>query len=108
MNSFRVALTASAIALSSIAWAEEPLPNARALGTVEALLSFCAKVDSGSAAKYREQLKVITHGATEKVLAEVRKKDDYQQAHALVDESVGKIDQTSAKKVCSESLAENK
>jgi hypothetical protein len=108
MSGFRVALIVSAIALSSIAYAEEPAPNAQVLGTVEALLGFCAKADPASAAQYREQLKQLTQGSTEKALAEARKKDEYRQGHALVDESVAKIDQAHAKKVCSESLAENK
>jgi hypothetical protein len=108
MSRHLIALVFSATALSSIAQAEEPAPNAQALGTVEALVSFCAKADPASATKYQEQQKLIAQSASEKVLAEVRKSEDYRQARALVDESVGKLGQEDAKKTCSESLAENK
>ena len=105
MKPHRILVLTGALGLAQFALAEEPAPDARALATTEAILSYCAKVDPASASEYQERVKLIAQGASEKALDEVRKSAEYQQAHASVDDFLAKVDEHNAKKVCSEAVA---
>jgi hypothetical protein len=97
----------AALACASLAWADAPPPEARALGITEAILTYCAKADPSAAARYQEQIKLLVQQASEQTLAEVRKSPEYLKAHASVDDFIAKIDPHNAKRVCSESLAKS-
>ena len=105
MKPHRIVVLAGALGLAQFAQAEEPVPDPKALGTTEAILSYCAKVDPSGASKYQERVKLVAQGASEKALDEVRKTDEYQQARASVDDFLAKVDEHNAKKVCSEAVA---
>jgi hypothetical protein len=96
------------LAAPALSFAEEPAPDPRALGTAEAIVSFCAKIDPAAAAKYQQQVKLVVKNASDEVLAKVRQSSAYQQAHDMVGESVGKLDEQDAKRACSASLAPGK
>ncbi len=101
-------LALSALALLRFAMAEEPAPDPKVLGTTEAILAYCAKVDPSGASKYQARVQLVTQGASDETLARVRQAGEYQQARDSVDEFVAKIDEHNAMKVCSESLVARK
>ena len=78
------------------------------LGTTEAILAYCAKIDPASESKYRERIKLVTQGASDEELAKARKSDGYQEAHQSVDDFVAKTDEHHAMKACSDFLTQNK
>jgi hypothetical protein len=96
------------LALARAAVADEPTPDARALGITEAIVGYCSKVDPSSAAVYRERIRMVAENASEEQLAKLRQSDEYQRAHASVDEFVAKVDEHNSRKVCAESLRRNK
>jgi len=96
----------AAVAVSGLALAGEPVPDAKPLATVEAILDYCAKVDPAAAERYQEHVKLVAQGASEETLAKVRKSNEYQQAHGEVDEFLAKVDPHNAKKVCSQQLGQ--
>jgi len=96
------------LAAPALSFAEDPAPDPRALGTAEAIVSYCATVDPSAAAKYQQQVKLVVKNASEEVLAKVRQSSAYQQARDAVDQSVGKLDEQDAKRACSASLSPHK
>lgn len=97
-----------AFVLAQTALAGQAAPDAKALGRTEAIFSYCAKIDPSSGPKYQERLKLVSHGASDEVIAKVRQSDEYQQAHQSVDDFVSKVDEHNAMKVCTNALAQNK
>jgi hypothetical protein len=97
-----------AIALVPLAQADEPLPDAKSLAMTEAILDHCAKVDPAYASNYHKRVQLVAQGASEETLAKVRKTDDYQQAHNSAVESLAKVKEQDAKKMCSQALTENR
>ena len=96
------------LAAPALSFAEDPAPDPRALGTAEAIVSYCAKIDPAAAAKYQQHVKLVVKNASEEVLAKVRQSSAYQQARDAVDQSVGKLDEQDAKRACSASLSPHK
>ena len=84
------------------ALADEPGPDAKTLGITEAVVSYCAKVDPKAASHYQERIKKVAQGAGEERLAKLRLTDEYQKAHASVDDFVDKIDERNSKKFCAD------
>ena len=103
-----LAISAALVLAQPARAAEPPPPDGQALGTGEALLRYCAKVDSSSAARYEQRLKLLTHGADESAVDEVRKSDEYKQAYESTTSLLGDINEESARRTCSESLNQNK
>jgi hypothetical protein len=95
-------------ALAPLAQADEPVPDAKLLAMTEAIIDHCAKVDPTYASNYQKRLQLVTQGASEETLAKVRKTDEYQQAHDSAVESLAKVKEQDAKKICSQALAENR
>jgi hypothetical protein len=95
-------LTCAAV-LPLLAHADESTFDGRVLGATEAVLDYCAKIDPSSADQYRQQLKLMLHGATDEVLAKARDTDDYKQARATAEDSLSKLDEKDAKETCSQS-----
>jgi len=104
----RILVLCGCLAAPALSFAEDPAPDPRALGTAEAIVSYCAKIDPSAAAKYQQHVKLIVKNASEEVLAKVRQSSEYQQARDTVDESVGKLDEREAKRACSASLSPRK
>jgi hypothetical protein len=84
---------------------EEPArPNGQALGTMEAILRKCTDVDPKAAEQYRQQVQLIIHGSSEKVVAEVRHSDEYKQSYDSATELLGQLSDHDALQACSGSL----
>ena len=50
---------------------------------------------------------MLTQGASEETLAEVRNSEEYKASYDSTLESVAKVDEQHAKKVCAQSLVQN-
>lgn len=85
----------------------KPVPEARPLATVEAILDYCARLDAAASDKYRQQAGLVSQGADEETLARIRETDEYRQAHGEMDEFLAKVDARNAKKVCAQRLVQN-
>ena len=97
------------LAAPALSFAEDAAaPDPRALGTAEAIVSYCAKIDPAAAAKYQQHIKLLVRDVSQEVLAKVRQSSEYQQAHDTVGESLGKLDERDAKRACSASLSPRK
>jgi hypothetical protein len=107
-GSLRIPAVVAAFVLAQAAGAAEPAPSGQVLGTIEAVISHCSKVDAASAAKYQQQLKLIVQGADEEALAEVRNSDEYKQAYQAATDQLGDATGDEARRNCAKSLAENK
>jgi hypothetical protein len=104
MKILRIACLGSAIALSQLALAKMPLPN-EAFGRIEGALDFCAQADTGNAAKYQQQKKVLVQGATDDEVAEARASKEYKENYDAATEEMGKQPKERAKKTCAAVLA---
>lgn len=105
----RILTSCVVLVVAQVALSEEPArPSGQALGMVEGILSKCAQVDPADAARYRQQVQSITRGVSAKVVAEVRKSDEYQQSYDAITESLSQVSEEDAIKACTHSLATNK
>jgi hypothetical protein len=105
----RILVSCVVLVVAQIALAEEPArPSGQALGMVEGILSKCAQIDPRDAARYRQQVKMVTQGVSAKVVAEVRKSDEYQQSYDAITESLSQVSDEDAIKACTHSLATSK
>jgi hypothetical protein len=84
-----------------------PVPSGQALGTAEALLNYCSKVDSAAAGRYQERLKMVVQDAGEQALAKIRQGNEYRQAYDAMTARVGQVDQDNARRACAAFLAPN-
>jgi hypothetical protein len=75
-------------------------PDPKVLGTTEALLTYCGKLNPSLAEKSQEQIQQITRGASDEAIAEVRKSEEYRHAHEAVDEALEGVDEKDALKAC--------
>jgi hypothetical protein len=107
-RSFGILNVATALMLAQPAGASEPVVSAQALGQVEALLSYCSSIDSATAAKFQERVKLLLQGASEEALAKMRKSDEYQQSHDSMTDLFGKFDPESGRQACAQYLAIDK
>ena len=98
----------AAAMLSQFALAGEPSVSAPALGTIEATLDFCARVNPKAAEQYWQQAKALLQGVSDKTAAEIRKSDEYRQAYDSTAEMIAKVPEQDALRTCVESLAANK
>lgn len=98
-------LTCLAAALAAPAAAAEPVPSGLALGTVEALLQYCARVDPASAARYQQLGQLLAQGADEESLAAVRQSEDYRQSYDATTEQVREVGDEATRQTCAQSAA---
>jgi hypothetical protein len=105
---FSAWLACAWLALPPLACADDPAPNAQALGVAESVLNYCGPLDPVGADRMRGMIKQLVQGASEQQLAEVRKSDEYRKAYDSVVDFVGKTDPRNAKRFCSEPSRERK
>lgn len=95
-----------ALGLASLAQAEEPtLPDPQSFGAMEGILNKCAELDPAHASQYRDRVKLVTQGASDKVVNDIRKSDAYQQAYDSTVKSIAEVAGQDAVKACKGSLA---
>jgi len=88
--------------LPPVAMADLPM-SPEALGQVEGVLGFCARVDPGAKTRYEQQAEALRGAASRDDLEEARKSDAYRGAFDAVSEQLAKVDAASAVKTCRES-----
>jgi len=98
------ALLVSQSALAAAEQVEEVAPDSRVLGTTEAILAYCGKVDPAGAEHFAEQGRQLAHGASAEALDKTRKSDEYREAHDAMIDTLGKIEVSTAVKVCAQYL----
>jgi hypothetical protein len=98
-----IACLGAAIALPQLALAKMPVPN-EAFGRIEGALDFCAQADTGNAAKYQEQKKVLVQGATDDEVAEARASQEYKDNYKSATDELSKQPKDQAKKSCAAAL----
>jgi hypothetical protein len=101
-------LTCAAAVLPLLVQADEPTLDGRVLGAAEAVIDYCARLDPSAADRYRQQFKLMVKGANEEALAKLRGSEDYKQARADAQDSLGKLDPNDAKQTCAQSAAPGK
>jgi hypothetical protein len=101
-------ILAIAAVLTQAALGEGSAPDPKALGITEAVVSYCVKVEPSSAPQFQERVKGVAQGATEDQLAKVRLTDEYEKAHASVDDFVAKVDERNSKAFCTRQMAQKK
>ena len=103
-----VAGFAAILALSTLTQAQTAPPKIdnTALGMLEGSLAFCAKMDPGSASAYQERSRLITKDQPDKIVAEMRKSKEYQDAFDGVDKQLKEIAPGEAIKQCKAAIAE--
>ena len=76
-----------------------------ALGQVEATINFCSKVDSSSAAQYKEWGKRLVANMTEKELKEARDSSEYKQNYDSITSQLEKVPADKAVQNCRAALS---
>src|ERR1700688_1896648 len=99
MKLYRVLALAAVTVLPQLALAAPPV-TPKALGSVEATISFCSRVDSKNADKYKEFGKVVTRDMSEKELAEARSSSDYKETFDSITAELEKVSTEKAVEAC--------
>lgn len=107
MRSFAL-LVCGVLSVPCLSQTQTEPPDARALGTTEAILNYCTKADPADADKYQARDKLLIGKASQEDLDELRNSDEYRQAYDSVADFVAKVDEHNAKRVCSESVDQRK
>jgi hypothetical protein len=108
MNRSFALLLCGLMSVPCLAQTGSEAPDARALGTTEAILNYCTQADPADADKYQAQQKLLAAGASQEELDKLRNSDEYRQAYDSVAGFTDKVDQHNAKRVCSESVNQHK
>jgi len=106
MKLFGTLSLAALIALPLLALAAPPVPP-KALGSVEATVNFCVRVDSKSADKYKEWGKSLVRDMSEKELADARDSSDYKETYDAITVELDKVPTEKAVEACRASLKES-
>jgi hypothetical protein len=80
--------------------AADTAPDAHTLGVTESILSYCARVDTASAAKIKRRLKQMAENASLETLSKLRSSADYRAGYDAVTDFVGKVDPHNATQPC--------
>jgi len=87
------------IAVSQCVLAELPISNEN-LGQTESALDFCSKVNSKSAAQYKQRGKALVGNASEKDLAKARSSAEYKDSYSLIQTMLEKLPKEETVKIC--------
>jgi hypothetical protein len=95
-------------ATPTLAQAEGPGPDPRALAVAEAMLEYCAKAYPTSAVKFQYEITRLTRGASAETLAKERDSEPYRRVRDAEGDFISKVDPHNAKKVCTRPLVARK
>ena len=87
------------VAVPLLTFAATPVPP-KTLGTLEATLNFCARVDSKSADKYKEWGKMLVRDISAKDLAEARDSSEYKETYDANTAELEKVSKDKAMEAC--------
>lgn len=103
MKLYRVLGLAGFVVFSQFTLAAPSIPP-KALGQVEATIELCVRVDSKSAAKYKELGKAVVAGMSDKDLAEVRESRAYKESYKAITGQLEKVPADKAVEGCRAAL----
>ena len=84
-----------------------PRLHPESLARIEAITSYCEKVDPASKADYRSKLNDFVSGHSSDELGTDRASSQYQKAMAQANETLARVSPATEVKSCGEFLAEN-
>jgi hypothetical protein len=90
---------AAVVGFPQLAGAKLTIPTP-ALGYIESTLDYCAKVDAGSAAKYKEREKALVAGATKEELEKARGTTEYKESFDSTTDHLSKTPTKEVAKSC--------
>ena len=104
MKANRLLLLCSAVVLPQLALAE--LPSPRALGTVNAILTFCTAVDPHDAKSFQREWKSVLSGTTDAQLGVAEGGSAYKQAFDSVTGELKKLSGPGVASACATGAAQ--
>ncbi len=99
MKVSRILCLCAAVALPQFA-AAESAADAQGMAIVQAVLSFCAKVDPKNAASFQAQERNVVPGGSEKQLESVRESGAYKQAFKSITDVLEELPRSAAAQTC--------
>ena len=87
---FRLIGAVAAVALPQFALANSSV-SPQALGTVQAVVDYCLRVDPADASRIRAQQTALLKGLSSQTITGLRGSSDYQQSYELISGLLGKI-----------------
>lgn len=100
------AVAASAVVVLVSTWAQTRTLHSDTLARYEAISSYCAQVDPGSAAQYGLKLAALTRGHSSNEIAADRSTAMYRNAMAQANATLSRASSTTGASGCSEFLAD--
>lgn len=94
---------ASTIPLLAVADA----PSGQSLGTAQATIDFCARINPDAATKYQQQATSLVQGVPEEELNKVRSTDEYKEAYTQTSTVLDEISKADAATACNSFLQED-
>jgi hypothetical protein len=79
-------------------------PDAHRLGLNESMLKYCSSLDPDDAAKLRQRIGDLWHGASGRQMDRVRHSDAYKTAYQSVTDFVAKVDDRNARLACMDAV----
>ena len=99
MKFHRIVFACSVIMLPQLLNAKLPFSN-DAFGKVEGILTYCAKVNPESAAKYQDAAKALVKDTTEKEVTEARNSAEYKESLDSINAQLEKAPKENSIKAC--------
>ena len=96
------AMAAVQFVLISAALAAEVIPDAKVLGTAEAIFNYCARIDPAGADAFQSRSRMVAQGASDEAVQKVRKSDEYREARDTTEASLADVDPADAVKICAQ------
>jgi hypothetical protein len=104
MKANRILLLCSAVALPQLALAEMPSPQA--LGTVNAILTFCTAVDPHDAKSFQQEWTSVLSGTTGAQLSKAEGGSAYKQAYDTITGELKKLSGSGVASACAVGAAQ--
>jgi hypothetical protein len=98
---------AAALLMAEAALATVPFTN-DVFGKLESTLDYCAQVDSGSAAKYKEKKKALVKDVPENEVTDARNSDEYKEAYDSITAALSKLSKERVSQACNDVVATKK
>ena len=92
-------LCVAAIVFPQFAMAE-PSFTGQSLGTVQAMVDFCAQINPDDATTYQENARLVAGEASEQELGNARNTGEYKEAYAQTIATLGEVSKHDAEEAC--------
>jgi hypothetical protein len=107
MRVSRILLVCAVMAMPQLSTAKLPFSN-DALGKVEGIMNYCARVNPESAAKYQDAAKAFVKDLPEKEVTEARKSAEYKDSYDGIAAELDKAPKDATIQTCKAALESKK